>query len=296
MLKALQKLRDVVRDWRPDVIHAHMMTSALLARPICSLAGVPLVTSVHNEFEKSAILMAVGDRVIAVSDAVGQAMLRRGVAKRQLRVVLNGTIGAARLANAASTAPAFARPAILFVAGLHPRKGLPDLLEAFDAVHARFPEARLYVVGGGPFRERYEELARARRSAAAISFLGPQPNPIPFMRNADIFVLPSHAEPAGLVLSEAREAGCAVIASNVGGIPEMLERGEAGLLVPPRDPAALAQALSALLSDPAELRKWRERSQINLAHMHVERVAAETLAVYTDALSAKRRSALALSG
>ena len=84
-----------VRRGRFDVVHAHMMTSALLAWPACRLARIPLVTTVHNEFQRSAVLMGIGTRVIAVSGAVGRSMARRGVPRSRLRVVLNGTIGAA---------------------------------------------------------------------------------------------------------------------------------------------------------------------------------------------------------
>ena len=106
------------------------------------------------------------------------------------------------------------------------------------------------------------------------------------MQSADIFVLPSRAEPAGLVLAEAREAGCAIIGSNVGGIPEMVQNGEAGVLVPPASVEGLAEALIDLLREPSRLADMRRRAQINIEHMFVERVARETENVYREALHA----------
>ncbi|MET3782516.1 glycosyltransferase involved in cell wall biosynthesis [Methylobacterium radiotolerans] len=103
------------------------------------------------------------------------------------------------------------------------------------------------------------------------------------MLGADIFVLPSHADPAPLVLSEAREAGCAIVGTDVDGIPELLGGGEAGVLVPAGDPDKLAQALIALTTDPAQLSAWRARSQINLDNLRIARVADETLTVYRRA-------------
>ncbi|WP_206612643.1 glycosyltransferase family 4 protein [Paenirhodobacter populi] len=281
------RLRRLVRDWQPDVVHAHMMTSAVLAWPVCRLAGVPLITTVHNAFEKSAVLMGLGTRVIAVSEAVRQSMETRGIPARKLVTVLNGTIGTVRFRGREAMREPLDHPAILFVAGLHPRKGLPDLIDAFAIVHARHPEARLYIVGEGPFRDAYEDMARALPCGAAVTFAGGQRDPSPWMRGADIFVLPSHDEPAGLVLSEAREAGCAVIGTRVGGIPEMLDRGAAGILVPPGDPPALAEALDRLLSDPAALADWRAKSQINIDNLTIGRVMRQTLDVYVTARAGK---------
>jgi glycosyltransferase involved in cell wall biosynthesis len=100
----------------------------------------------------------------------------------------------------------------------------------------------------------------------------------------DIFVLASHAEPAGLVLSEAREAGCAILGTHVGGIPEMLDQGRAGILVPPSRPDLLAAALLPLLQNPGELAQARENSQINIENLALSRVARQTEQVYRELL------------
>jgi len=283
LARSLLSLRRHIRDWHADIVHAHMMTSAVLAWPACRLTGVPLVTTVHNEFEKSAILMGLGTRVIAVSEAVGASMRKRGVPASRLRVVLNGTIGSARFAGRDRSAMELGSPSILFVGGQHPRKGLPDLFEAFDLAYARHPQARLVIVGEGPFLDAYRDMVGKMACAPAVRFAGAQEDPFRWMRGADIFVLPSHADPAPLVLSEAREAGCAVIGTAVDGIPQLLGDGQAGLVVPPRDPQALAQTLCMLLEDPARLAEWRDRSQRGIANLTIERVARETLSVYADA-------------
>jgi glycosyltransferase involved in cell wall biosynthesis len=283
LLKSLAALHALVRKWKPDLVHAHMMTSAVLAWPICKLVGVPLVTTVHNEFEKSAILMGLGTRVIAVSNVVGQSMLKRGISASRLRVVLNGTIGSARFAHRVDSKVVLASPSVLFVGGLHPRKGLPDLMQAFDLAHRETPASRLYIVGAGPFETEYREMASRMACAHAIEFLGPQADPYQWMVKADIFVLPSHADPAPLVLSEAREAGCAVVGSNVDGIPQLLEYGAAGLLYEVRNVTALSDILKSLLQSPAMVEEWKTKSQLNLERMTIARVALETLDVYRNA-------------
>ncbi|MGU3465151.1 glycosyltransferase family 4 protein [Methylobacterium sp. C33D] len=283
ILRSLVGCGGVLRRWRPDVVHAHMMTSAVLAWPTCKLLRIPLVTTVHNEFEKGAVLMGLGNRVIAVSGAVAASMRKRGIANSRIDVVLNGTIGSARMRGRSEEPQVLDHPAIVFVGGLHPRKGLPDLLQAFDTAFPHNRAMRLYVVGGGPHQDAYVQAARALASADAITFAGPRDDPYRWMLGADIFVLPSHADPAPLVLSEAREAGCAIVGTDVDGIPEMLDGGRAGVLVPSGDPDRLARALIALATDPAELSAWRAKSQINLDHLRIARVAEETLAVYRRA-------------
>ncbi len=284
LLKSSWALRRLVRTWRADIVHAHMMTSAVLAWPTCRLAGVPLITTVHNAFEKSAVLMGLGTRVIAVSAAVGASMRQRGIPAARLRIILNGTIGAARFAQRDLATVALASPSILFVGGLHPRKGLTDLFTAFDLVHRRHPAARLHIVGDGPFADSYRANVAELPCREAVRFEGSQRDPFSWMRGADIFVLPSHADPAPLVLSEAREAGCAVVATEVDGIPELLEAGKAGILVPARDPEALAAALSGLVADTRAIKHWREQSQNRIDHLKITRVVRETLDVYDGAI------------
>jgi glycosyltransferase involved in cell wall biosynthesis len=283
LLKSLAALRRLERGWRPDVIHAHMMTSAILAWPICRFTRTPLITTVHNEFQKSSILMGLGTRVIAVSEAVRRSMQKKRIPETKLRVVLNGTIGSARFEGKTRSPRQLDGPAIIFVGGLHPRKGLPDLFAAFDIVSRSNRAARLYIVGDGPHRDEYLKSVSTLNCAAAVTFFGPQDEPFPFLSGADIFVLPSHADPAPLVLSEAREAGCAIIATEVDGIPQLLEYGKAGILVPARNPRALAEAICSLLNSPQELQEWRQKSQYCIDHLTIARVARDTLEIYTEA-------------
>ncbi|TNM65834.1 glycosyltransferase family 4 protein [Aliirhizobium smilacinae] len=285
VVRSVLALRRHVREWKPDVVHAHMMTSAVIAYPVCKLSGIPLVTTVHNEFEKSAILMGLGTRVIAVSESVSRSMQQRGISAKKLHVVLNGTIGTARFANREAVAADLSHPNIVFVGGLHPRKGVIDLIQAFKTVYATYPAARLFIIGSGPMENEYRELARQTGYGDAITFLGAVADPYPYMLAADIFVLPSLADPAPLVISEAREARCAVIGTTVDGIPQLLEFGEAGMLVPPAAPDMLATALAELLADPANLLAWQEKSQLRIDNLTIERVALETTAVYRSAMT-----------
>lgn len=280
LLRAEVDLIRLIRQF--DVVHAHMMTSAALCWPGCVLLGRPLITTVHNEFERSAILMGLGTRVIAVSGAVSASMAKRGIPKSRLRTVLNGTVGSCRLSSASRQTVDLGSPSLLFVAGLHPRKGLPDLIHAFDVVSAVFPLAKLNIVGDGPYADQYKSLAASLSCAKAIVFHGGIDDPRPYFSASDIFILPSLAEPAGLVLSEACEAGCAIVATNVGGIPEMLDGGKAGILTPANDPLSMARALMDLLGDEDALKRAKVSARANVGRLSLDRVVKETLEVYRE--------------
>jgi glycosyltransferase involved in cell wall biosynthesis len=285
LVRATSKLHSTISSFSPDIVHAHMMTSAGLGFILRYFTKFKLVTTVHNEFERGAVIMGLGDRVIAVSQAVADSMERRGVQRSKLRVVLNGTIGSPRLSPQPPPAKIFNRPAITFVGGLHPRKGVEDLILAFKTVCTHVPAAFLYLIGTGPYRRAYEALADQTGFGDRIQFCGSQADPRPSLLGSDLFVLASHAEPGPLVLTEAREAGCAIIATSVGGIPEMLDGGKAGILIPPGRSDLLADAIIKVLSDKTVLADMRGRARLNLDRFTVERVSKEYLSIYKSLLS-----------
>lgn len=287
LLRAIAAFGRAFAEAKPEIVHAHMMTSAGLAWPWRRLQHFKLITTVHNEFEPGSIVMGVGDRVIAVSDVVKESMRKRGVPTAKLRVVLNGTIGSPRLPKLRPQPATLEHPALVYVGGLHPRKAVDDLIRAFHIVLSQNPDVTLYIVGDGPHRAEYEALARNLDCGERVIFCGSARDPRSFLLGSDIFVLASHADPAPLVIAEAREAGCAIIGTAVGGIPEMLEHGGAGILVPPRDEDALARAIMHLLDHQETLSLMRERSQYNIDRLSARRVAMETLDIYRDAMGSR---------
>jgi glycosyltransferase involved in cell wall biosynthesis len=283
MIKAAWCYREIIQEFQPDIVHAHMMTGVMLAGLLRNGYDYSLVSTVHNEFQRSAVLMGLADRVIAVSNAVADSMVQRGIPKSKLRVVSNGTLNSPRNRNIKDYQPLpLCHPAITTVAGMYTRKGIVELIEAFIKIAVDFPQAHLYLVGNGPDRAMFEEMVQNTPFADRIHFEGFQAEPQRYMLASDIFVLASHCESFGLVLTEAREAGCAIIASNIDGIPETLDWGQAGLLVPPKDSQTLANALGHLLSDPQQLEKLKYQAKQNLERFSVTRVYEETLSVYYE--------------
>jgi glycosyltransferase involved in cell wall biosynthesis len=283
--KAIVKLFFIMRRWRPDVIHAHMMTSAILSVPVKIALRIALITTVHNEFERSSSIMRVGDRVIAVSEAVAKLLAMRKFSRNKLRVVLNGTIDVARRPHPGPAALDLRRPSVMFLGGLHPRKGVDDLIRAFAIVNASHPSTYLYIVGDGPHKDEYEQAVTKCGINDVVVFSGTVLDPRSFLRSADIFVLPSRADPAPLVISEAREAGCAIVASNVDGIPELLDNGAAGILVPVGDYRQLANSIISLIENPGRLSDYKRRALAGIERFSIKRVANETLAVYSECVT-----------
>ncbi|HTJ94032.1 MAG TPA: glycosyltransferase [Pararobbsia sp.] len=294
--KMIRGINRLMREVDPDVVHAHMMTGTMLARFGILRRRFALVTTVHNEFQRSATLMRYGDRVVAVTKAVEHAMIRRGIPSDRICTVLNGTLGTPRIearasddATSATPAPQLSRPSIVTIAGLYERKGIKDLLRAFALLKDAHPDASLYLVGDGPERDGMKALAHELQLGARVHFEGFVSNPAPWLAQTDVFVLASHKEPGGLVLSEAREAGCAIVATGVDGNPEMVDHGEAGMLVPAHAPDQLADAIGSLLGNEALRRDYAERARRNVEKFSVRRVTDDYMVVYADALAVFRQ-------
>src|SRR6202012_5011302 len=158
-------------------------------------------------------------------------------------------------------AASLVRPSIVTVGGMNHRKGIAELISAFEIVGEKLPNAHLYVVGDGPERVLFETQAHKSRWRERVHFEGFQNVPQAYMLSADVFVLASRRESFGLVLIEARQAGCAIVATNVDGISEALDNGGAGILVPPQTPEALANAIGSLLASVDERNAWSSRAQ-----------------------------------
>jgi glycosyltransferase involved in cell wall biosynthesis len=277
----------------PDIVHAHMMTGALISRFGSMRRRFALVTTVHHELQKSASLVRAGDRMVAVSHAVAKTLEERGIGSERLSVVLNGAVGAPRLiCRPAARAVRLKHPNIVCVAGMYRRKGIAELLQSFALVreqstHERefMPEPNLYLVGDGPDRAAMEALAVELGVAPYVHFTGFVADPRAYLASADIFALISRQDPCPLVIAEAREAGCAIVATRVGGIPELLDNGAAGVLVDDGDIVQVAAKLRWLLLDSQARGQLAARAQQNLEALSVDRVSSEYMAVYQHTLA-----------
>ncbi len=183
------------------------------------------------------------------------------------------------------------RPYVIFVGRITRQKGLPVLLQAADRLD---PDVQLVLCAGQPdtpeLAAEVTSLVTALRSARSgviwIPEMLARPEVVQLLSHAAVFACPSRYEPLGIVNLEAMACGTAVVASRVGGIPEVVADGETGLLVPPDDAGALAGALNALLRDPGRAaamgRRGRERAVTGFGW---DRIAAQTAALYAALVS-----------
>jgi glycosyltransferase involved in cell wall biosynthesis len=294
ILKAAIHYRLILQKFQPDIVHVHMMTGAVLA--ICLRFGkeYSVVSTLHNEFQRSSIIMGFADRVIAVSQAVANSISKRGISAEKIRVVPNGVLDSPRNCPKKDfSSENLKHPAIVTVSGMYRRKGVGELIEAFATIAGDFPDAHLYLVGNGPELESLQEQASSTAVAERIHFEGFQREPQRYLLSTDIFVMASHSESFGLAIAEARTVGgSAIIASNVGGIPETLDGGKAGILVPAKNSQALATAMKELLSNPEKLQWWKKQASNNLEWLSLHRVHRDTIRVYREFSSSVRDKAI----
>jgi glycosyltransferase involved in cell wall biosynthesis len=172
------------------------------------------------------------------------------------------------------------------VATLRDWKGHDYLLDAWRQLQPRFPQWRLLIIGDGPQRARLEARTAAEGIAASVRFVGNQDDVPAWLNSLDLFTLPSFGDegvPQGIM--QAMACGLAVVSTPVGAIEEAVQRERTGLIVPPRDAAALAQALAALMADTELRRRMGEAGLAHArAHFGVEEMLDKMEAVFRSVI------------
>ena len=249
--------------FRPDVIQGYLFGPNLFAAVAGRLCGVPvIVVSKRNldAFETPRQIWAqriahrLATHVVAVSVAVAETAVALGARPERVTVIPNG-VDVERFAGALPDPVVRASngtPVVGAVGCLAARKDYSNLLEALSLLERRGRRFHAVVVGDGKERDALLRQTRGLGLAERVRFLGERPDVERLLPGMDVFVLSSREEGIPNALLEAMAAGRPAVATAVGGTPEVMEDGTTGWLVPPRDPEALAAALEAALSDPAE--------------------------------------------
>ena len=269
-----------IRRGRYRIVHTHISKAGVLGRVAARCARVPIVVhTYHGRVEElhggslgSRVLrrcegMAAGltDALVAVSEDTARLACGSGIgASRQFVVIHNGI----DLASFQDFEPGEALPAKISgkllvgaVGSMTREKGFDVLLESFSRLADTWPHVHLCVLGDGPLRPSLQAQAGELGVADRVCLPGHVTDVRPWLSAFELMVVPSRSEGLPMVVLEAMASGRAVVATRVGGIPEVVQDGRTGLLVPPEDAAALATAMADSLGDAARRRGWGRAGQ-----------------------------------
>jgi L-malate glycosyltransferase len=303
----IRKLRRVFRGAPADVVHCFLYWGCLIGVPMARSVGTPVVIGSRRSLSAATARYRVlvpweracdrlADAVVCNSRAVLEDAVRHTrLSPSKAIVIRNG------VAVPAGAAPPGAGPRlVVIVANLIAYKGHAVAFEAFARVRAALPDARarLLLAGVGPEEGALRTLARSHGIEADVEFLGSVADVPALLARCSFSVLPSLTEGMPNAVLESLAQGRAVVASAVGGVPEILERG-GGILVPPGDAGSLADAMSALLADPAlAARLGAEGRGLVHSWFGIDRMVEESLRLYQGLLATKvdRRTGIAGTG
>ena len=275
-LKFLPRLKHFLLEQRPDIVVTHDRRANLFGILAAKRAKIPAIISMETTLKDSAtsrikifrdkvlhpiLLLMVwsSDAFVCTSECIRRQWMRKSCPSK-FRVFyppFNLEKYDSAISHQGNIDGAKRFPTLGYVGRLSEEKGLHYLIAALAKVRSRFPGVKLLVAGSGVMQNSFKSLAKTEKVDDAIDFLGFQNNPFRIMKQIDLLVLPSRTEGCPIVVIEAMAMGAPVIASNVGGVPELMTN-DVGILVPPKDSEALAQSIINLLEQPELMRKMGE--------------------------------------
>ena len=299
--------------WRPDVVHTHRYKENCLGGLAAAFSNVPVIVhTVHGVQEalagwenvkckcyslvSSQVTRRVASGLIGVSLEIS-SLLREKFKNTRVAYIRNGMMDGVL---AETDEPSITREQIgivgpAFVVGvvgrLSPVKGIEYLLRAVSLLvnEQGMQSLQAVIIGGGPLQKSLEELSGGLGIAAHVKFLGERQDVQSLLGLLDVFVMPSLHEGIPMALLEAMRAGCPIIASAVGGIPEVIRDGKEGMLVPSKDPESLAQAIGAMYASASDRVRFRRAGMERVAtEFGIERMALRTKEFYRDLLNREK--------
>jgi glycosyltransferase involved in cell wall biosynthesis len=292
-LRAVVPLRRLLRVGGYDILHFHTKRahalSFWLGRPAGGLRRVVtrrMDYPMRRNWYERALYNRKVDGVIAISEKIAALLIEGGVARKKIRVIYSG-VDIAFFDNRSESTERDSAPVVGMVAALEERKGHRFLFEAAAELKRGGDRLHYKIAGDGPELEKLRALAAALGLQAEIEFVGFVSDVAAFLASIDLFVLPSLFEGLGVAALEAMAAGKPVIATEVGGLSELVEDRRTGLLVPPGDAHALARAIHELVSQDDLMRELGENGRRRVAERFtMERMARQNEAYYYELLAA----------
>ncbi|MDP3789586.1 MAG: glycosyltransferase [Candidatus Omnitrophota bacterium] len=297
---SLGRLYRIFKTEKPDIVHNYLFHAELAGRICGRMAGVPVVISslrsvdVGSDFRRLLLRLTdnLADAVTAVSEKVAYEHVNKNITKKEkVKVIYNG-LEPARVERKAGKDEIRRRhgilPAeylVLSVGNLRPVKGYSFVFDAVKMLKERGRDVKLLIVGGGNYRRNLEAEAMDKGIRDKIVFSGEREDVSDFLSMADAFVMASLWEGLPNSLLEAMQAGLPVIATKVGGIPEVVRHNENGLLVDPKDGRALADAIESMIKDEALGRRLAQSAKSYVEEkFDIRKTVAETEKLYEGLL------------
>ena len=299
--RVLWKLFRLMREFRPHIVHSWLPTANTLGRPAALFARVPVLIASERAADvwkgplrrlADRLLAPITDGILTNAEAVKRFLTHDvGLPQDKVSIVRNGMdFGefSEAVERGASTPLPEAREAFLIgtVGRLEPQKGMAYLIEAFAQLPDSAHPKQLWIVGAGLEERSLRRQAETAGVADRVHFLGARDDVPALMTRFDLFVLPSLWEGLPNVVLEAMAARRAVVATAVDGTPEAVADGETGLLVPPKNPQALATAMESLIKDSEKRTAYGEAGRQRVERVFgMDRMVAETEDIYRRLLS-----------
>ena len=305
--RAIFRLLKILREWKPDIVHSHMVHANLLARVVRIFCKIPVLISTAHSIDEGGrwrevayrLTDPLADLTTNVSRAAVERYIRVGAApKNKIRFMPNGIDTAKfkpnkaagqRLRNELGVDNYFVW---LAVGRFEEAKDYPNMLRAFSMIVSKKSDVVLLLVGQGSLMEEVKKLASELKLEDKVRFLGVRRDVPDLMNAADAYVMSSAWEGMPMVLLEAGACGLPVVATDVGGNSEVVLNGKTGFIVPPRNPEALAKAMEKMMALPREKRlEMGEAGRAYIeANYSLEHVVDQWEVLYKELLT-KRRSA-----
>ncbi len=299
VFRGIQQLTARLAQEPVDVMHAHTRVGQVVADQVARRLGIPYVTTWHGIYKRRLgrrLWPCKGERTIAISELVHESLLNDfHVPAQRIRRIYNGIDGAHyAMPPADDVVQAYRsqwqllaqRPVVGAIGRLAAGrvKGVDTLLVAVHLLQETFPELQVLIVGDGPRRPFLEDVAERLRVRHQTHFVGEVSDvriPLALM---DVFMFTSRwPEAFGLTLIEAMAAGKPVVATHAGAVPEIIQHGVNGWLVPSDDPSAMAEGVARLLNDPAFAKSLGRQATTRVREtFSLDQMAAEVEAVYQE--------------
>jgi len=306
---AIGELTRVIHAGDFDIVHAHGSKAGLVGRlAVRRVGGVPFVVTAHNHVLRRTdtsptarwryrvverTLSGLVDRYIAVSDSIARELTEAfGLSADKVVTIHNGIdtapflVPQSRSLARESLGVTSDAPVVGLAARFSTQKGLGYLVAATPELVKRMPGIRVVIGGSGPLEVPLREQAARLGVSESILWPGQIADMPRFLAALDVYVSPSVTEGFSLALIEAGAAGVPVVATRVGGVPEVILDGDTGLLVVPGDPHALAAAVLAFIGDPKTASRLSAAARLRaVSAFSPKRMLDDTLAVYADVLA-----------